>query len=329
MAQIVLGLATSHSPQLSMVPDVWLVRGLETDTRRKNLFAPPDGRLLTYEELLAQADPSIAQEELKPETLQARHEAAQRGIAKVGEALAEASPDVLVMFGDDQHEVYLDDNMPPFAVYWGESILYTQSKWPYAPELKTDLWPYPEGERFYPVASDLGRHIIESLIHQEFDVAHSRSYKEGQGMSHAFTFVYWRIMDGVNVIPTVPIHINTYFPPNQPTPKRCYDLGRAVRRAIESWDSNARVAVLASGGLSHFIVDEEIDRRALQAMQSKDSKQLATLPLERLNAGTSEIRNWVATAGAVEHLNMELFDYVPCYRSPAGTGCAMGFARWT
>jgi 3-O-methylgallate 3,4-dioxygenase len=48
-----------------------------------------------------------------------------------------------------------------------------------------------------------------------------------------------------------------------------------------------------------------------------------------LNSGTSEIRNWIATAGAVEHLDMKLIDYVPCYRSPAGTGCAMGFAEWS
>ena len=55
---------------------------------------------------------------------------------------------------------------------------------------------------------------------------------------------------------------------------------------------------------------------------------LSALPQRRMNSGTSEVRNWIATAGAVEHLDMTLIDYVPCYRSPAGTGCAMGFAEW-
>ena len=64
-------------------------------------------------------------------------------------------------------------------------------------------------------------------------------------------------------------------------------------------------------------------------MKSKDVKQIAALPLDRLNAGTSEVRNWLAAAGASEDLDMEMFDYVPCYRSPAGTGCAVGFAQWT
>jgi 3-O-methylgallate 3,4-dioxygenase len=47
-----------------------------------------------------------------------------------------------------------------------------------------------------------------------------------------------------------------------------------------------------------------------------------------MNSGSSEMRNWIVVTGATEHLDMELFDYVPCYRSPAGTGCVMGFAKW-
>ena len=76
------------------------------------------------------------------------------------------------------------------------------------------------------------------------------------------------------------------------------------------------------------MLDEELDHKALKALQDKDVDAIASLPLERLQAGTSEIRNWFATAGVVQHLEMEVFDYVPCYRSPAGTGCAMAFAQW-
>jgi 3-O-methylgallate 3,4-dioxygenase len=43
---------------------------------------------------------------------------------------------------------------------------------------------------------------------------------------------------------------------------------------------------------------------------------------------TSEIRNWIAVYGAVEGMDMDVYDYVSCYRTPAGTGCAMGFAAW-
>jgi hypothetical protein len=182
-------------------------------------------------------------------------------------------------------------------------------------------------DKTYPVASQLGRHVIGSLIGAGFDVAHSRKLKPGEGMGHAFSFVYGRLMNG-KTIPTLPIMVNTYYPPNQPTPKRCFDLGRAVRTAIETWPSEARVAVIGSGGLSHFVIDEALDHQLLTAMQAKDAEALSALPQRRLNSGTSEVRNWIATAGAVEHLDMRLIDYVPCYRSPAGTGCAMGFAEW-
>src|SRR5206468_5270982 len=146
-------------------------------------------------------------------------------------------------------------------------------------------------------------------------------------LHYATRSIYRRIMNGMT-IPTVPMMLNTYYPPNQPTPKRCYALGQALRQAVESWPSDKRVAVIASGGLSHFVIDEELDHQIITAMQHNDAAALSSIPKERLNSGNSEIRNWIATAGAVEHLKMQLIDYVPCYRSPAGTGCAMGFAQW-
>jgi 3-O-methylgallate 3,4-dioxygenase len=78
-----------------------------------------------------------------------------------------------------------------------------------------------------------------------------------------------------------------------------------------------------------FVVDKELDRQLLKALKERDIKIIAALPLERLQSGTLEIRNWIATAGAAQHLEMEVFDCVPCYRSQAGTGCAMAFAQWT
>jgi hypothetical protein len=326
MARIVLGLGTSHSPQLSTPPDLWPLHG-ERDQRNRGLIAT-DGTPVSYEDLLASAPATMAKE-VTPETWQTRYDACQKGIAKLGDALAQAAPDVVVIFGDDQEELFSEENMPAVLVYWGEEILnrpqYESSP---SPGLRAAAWAYGEKDRTYPVAADLGRHMIEALIDQGFDVAHSRKLKPGEGMGHAFSFVYGRLMNG-KAVPTVPVMVNTYYPPNQPTPKRCYELGRAVRAAIESWPSDARVAVVASGGLSHFVIDEELDHQVIDALQRKNVEAIYALPRKRMNSGTSEIRNWLVTAGAVEHLDMELIDYVPCYRSPAGTGCAMGFAQWT
>ncbi len=89
-----------------------------------------------------------------------------------------------------------------------------------------------------------------------------------------------------------------------------------------------RVGIIASGGLSHVIIDEEVDSDTLEGLKNKDKKKLFSLPVEKLVLGTSEIRNWKVAGGAMEPMDMKLIDYVPCYRSEAGTGCAMGFAQW-
>ena len=185
-----------------------------------------------------------------------------------------------------------------------------------------------------PTESALGLHIINSLMDAEFDVGSSRFLDptrgrgEQGGIGHAFGYVYNRLMtDGI--IPTVPVMLNTYYPPNQPTPKRCYNLGQALHARPSS--PGIRIFEWASWrpvGLSHFVVDEELDQQALAGMQAKSVEQLMALPREKINSGSSEIRNWIVVTGATEHLDMDVVDYVPCYRSPAGTGCAMGFATW-
>jgi hypothetical protein len=88
------------------------------------------------------------------------------------------------------------------------------------------------------------------------------------------------------------------------------------------------VLLVASGGLSHFVVDEELDQQLLDAIAGDDAAVLRAIPAERLQAGSSEIRNWIAVAGAMAGRELAYREYVPCYRTAAGTGCAMGFVRW-
>jgi 3-O-methylgallate 3,4-dioxygenase len=236
------------------------------------------------------------------------------------------------MVGDDQQEYLRDDNMPGICIYWGHEAKVAGHE-PGPTTGNRALIGYSTEDRTVPTDSALGRHLIEYLVEAEFDVGRSsfldpsRGGRARGGLGHAFGYVYNRIMSE-GIIPTVPIMLNTYYPPNQPTPKRCYDLGRALKSAIEAWPQDIRVGILASGGLSHFVVDEELDHQALDGMQQKSLVKLSQLPREKINSGSSEIRNWIVVAGASEHMDMEVVDYVPCYRSPAGTGCAMGFARW-
>lgn len=352
MAEIVLGIGTSHTPLLSLPAELWPAYA-EGDKHNPELVAPPDGKLVSYDELLSRVNAAYAGI-ARPENFPPLFERCQKAIVTVSQALAAVSPDVVVIVSDDQEELFFDDNMPALAIYWGESIrLLPWIPWRVsksAPEhIRAFTWGYGESEVEVPVDAKLGRYLIESLTDADFDVAQVRYLRDRyggtvgpagyidevrvtkerrQGLPHGYAFIVQRIMNG-RIVPIVPVLQNTCYPPNQPTPRRCYALGKALRAAIEAWDSDKRVAVVASGGLSHFVVDEELDRMTLKGMQEKNAEVLCSLPRQRLNSAASETRNWVTAAGALEHLDMHLVDYVPTYRTPAGTGGGWCFALWS
>src|SRR5439155_6722055 len=140
-----------------------------------------------------------------------------------------------------------------------------------------------------------------------FDIAHTNRLPQGRhegAIGHAHNFVYRRLMNN-QVIPNVPIFLNTYYPPNQPTVQRCYQLGVALRRALEAWEGDQRVALIASGGLSHFVIEEDLDQHIIEGLKNKDETKLTDLPNIRFNSGTSEIRNWIAVAGAMANDGLE------------------------
>ncbi len=80
--------------------------------------------------------------------------------------------------------------------------------------------------------------------------------------------------------------------------------------------------------ISHFTVDEALDGEVIRALREKDAEALQTLPREQLTSGSSEIRNWICAAGALEHLDLSWVQYCPGYRTLAGTGTGLCFASW-
>jgi len=129
-------------------------------------------------------------------------------------------------------------------------------------------------------------------------------------------------------IPVIPVILNTFDPPNQPTPKRCVALGKALRELISLWHEDIRVGVIASGGLSHFVVDETLDHQVLNAIRDKDSQTLSRFDPKHLQAGSSEIRNWLVVGEMAKALDLEWVEYIPGYRTPALTGTGLAFAAW-
>ncbi|HKT18610.1 MAG TPA: hypothetical protein VJR47_11250 [Stellaceae bacterium] len=334
MAQLVLGIGTSHGPLLSTPPDMWHLRA-QWD---RSQLHPYKGRLYSYDELCAERRDENLAAQITPEERRRRFDACQAAIDRLARIWAEAKPDVAVIFGNDQMEIFGNALMPTFFVYAGETI----ENGPVSAEQKARMEPgiavavdghKPKQRVVYPGLPELAQRLIRALMAEEFDVAVSNKLPTGPRGSadipHAFGFIYERIMKG-KVVPNVPLFANTFYPPNQPSAKRCLRFGETVAKTIAAWDSDLRVAVFGSGGLSHFAINEPFDREVIAAIRGGDLAKLGALPHELLQEGTSEIKNWVGLAGAMAQTKLAptLIDYVPCYRSEAGTGNAMAFMSW-
>jgi len=333
MAELVKAFGTSHSPALnSTVEDYHQHADIDRGASHwKRTLMDKDGNVSTFEELIEKA-PDWMADAITDKKIGDRVDKCQENIARMAADVNGADLDALIIIGDDQQEQYFSDNMPAFIVYHGETIRNTTIELaegaPQWWQRARSQYHEEDGPKDYPVASELSKHMIDSLLDQEFDISVSDELRFERGESHSFGFYHRRLANG-NAVPIVPISQNTYYPPNQPRPKRCYDFGRAIRQSVESWKADAKVGIMASGGLSHFTIDEELDRGVMKALEEKDKDALISIPLNKLNTGNSEIRNWITVAGAAEDLEMVWSDYVPCYRSLAGTGCAMAFAVWS
>jgi hypothetical protein len=336
MAKIVLGMAASHGPLLATPPEQWGGR-VEADKRNPALVYR-DGTF-KFEELAKLRAKENLEGQIELPVKQQRYDACQRAMAEMARVFAEVKPDVAVLVGNDQMEVFEDANIPAFLVCFGERL----DNIPFSDEQKKRLGPgieiaepnhHGKIAMSYPGHPALGRHLIASLVGRDFDIAAAARLPQSQssnisGLPHAYGFIYRRIMHD-DFVPAVPFFINTFYPPNQPSVRRCFALGRALADAIDAWDAEARVAVIGSGGMSHFVVDEELDRNFLAAMKRKDADALIEIPPYNFRSGTSELKNWIPVAGAMNAvgLDMTLIDYQPLYRSAAGTGSGMAFAYW-
>jgi AcrR family transcriptional regulator len=335
MARIRFGIATSHGPMLSIPPEYWVDRVSADRENPRHFFK---GKTYTFDQMVELRRGERLADQITPEIAQARHERCQNAIRRLADFFDEHRPQVAVVIGNDQMEVFTGDHVPALAMFWGD---YVEGH-PRTPEFLAKLnraVARAEADRTppvytqYPCLPALGKHMIEAAIAEGFDVAQLRRLTVGEigvnSAPHAYGFVYRRIMRD-RVVPHVPVFVNTFYPPNQPPVARCFAFGRALARAVASWPEDWSVAVIASGGMTHFVVDEELDACILDGIKKGDVAALSRIPESMFQSGTSEIKNWIAAAGAMAEagLSLNLVDYVPCYRSEAGTGSAMGFAQW-
>jgi len=273
-----------------------------------------------------------------------KHARVQEGFAVLRRKLADARPDVIVIFGDDQLECFDFSNYPAFSIYVGETFegALTKEDAPMGgitdsePPKKVRLKGHPE----------LGVALLTGMMKRGIDPTFCMDMpKPDEGIGHSILRPAQSLTDLKT--PIVPILINCYYAP-QPTAMRCYQVGRAVREVIEEFPDGLRVAVIGSGGLWHTPLkpdawlNEAFDEELLARMARGDIKGMAKyfddyrIPVgdasqqigvrERTvtgmpafggpQGGTRETCNWIAAAGVVEGSTATIVDRVPIYASP-------------
>lgn len=306
---------------LSMSPQRWPELGEQLDR------AMPE---LDFDARAAHA-PDWLSAELNSSVWKDKYEAAQRALDQLRVTMGEVAPDLVLIVGNDQEEMFLEYT-PMFALMKADVARDLPADISSLPKPLQEAWWAYHGDKpvEYPLVSSLDDHLIKALADGGFDIAVCTDQTEGRSIGHAFTFVERRIMPDFST-PIVPIMINTYYPPNQASPARCIELGQAIAQAIKTWDNPSRIAVAASGGLSHFAVEADLDRKILRHLEHEEFGQLAAIPREVLKLGTSEALNWITAARILAEFGrtMHLINYIPAYRSMAASGVGIAFATWT
>lgn len=281
------------------------------------------------------------------------------GFAALRAELGRASPDVVVIFGNDQRECFEFSNYPPISLYIGQQF----QGW--SPRSAGGNGRYEGSHQVIRQGHPrLATRLLLGLMRRGFDPAFSLEMPQGsRGMPHAVMNPAESLTD--LAIPIVPVLLNCFYTP-QITARRCYELGKAVRAVIEEDPSDLRVAIIGSGGLWHtpgaenVYLNEAFDRMVLSCMQHGDADGMARAfdeyeicdddrsqqigsrgaRTEELRAGgfeftglpglggpqggTREICNWIAAAAVAEGVEGTVVDYVPIYASPIGAG----FVYW-
>ncbi len=216
------------------------------------------------------------------------------GYKPVAKWLAEKQPDVLLFFYNDHATTLFFDLYPTFALGVGE-------RFPIAdegaglrglPDIRGDV--------------DFQAHIGEALVNEEFDLAFFQNKPIDHGIASPLPLLWPHEPDWPGTV--VPIAINVLQYP-LPTARRCYRLGQAVRRAVESYPEDLKVVVVGTGGLSHQIHGErtgfnntEWDLDFLETLRDDPERltQLTHADYVRLGGAESvEQIMWLAMRGAL------------------------------
>jgi 2,3-dihydroxyphenylpropionate 1,2-dioxygenase len=232
---------------------------------------------------------------------------AEAAFAALRADMERANPDVLIVVANDQFVNFFWNNVPTFFVTVADEVKgqFTRHKFQYRNH------------------KDLGRAIVRRGMQQGIDF----SFGEHIELQHTQVVPLYFLLREPK-IPILPIYVNTWVDP-APSPRRCYQVGELIREVADQ--SNERVAILATGGLSHFPgssrigeIDTQFDHKLLELMREGKGRRLVDYSVEELlQAGDTEFLNWMVVVGTVGDAKAAYTSYMPDF---VATG--WGFVSW-
>jgi protocatechuate 4,5-dioxygenase, beta chain len=237
------------------------------------------------------------------------------GFEKTRELIAELRPDVIIGIYNDHATAFSVEVVPTFALGCAPEFPPADEGW---------------GPRPVPVVKghpELAAHIAQSVILDEFDLTVVNKMEVDHGLTVPLNLLFgspeqWPC-------PVIPLAVNVVlYPP--PTGHRCFMLGRALRKAIQSWPEELRVLVLGTGGMSHQIsgpraglINSEFDKAFLDNL-TRDPKKLTRIPhleyIREAGAEAIELVMWLIMRGTLDEEVDEVYRFytVPASNTAVG-----------
>lgn len=232
---------------------------------------------------------------------------AETAFAALRKDLEAAQPDVLIVVANDQFVNFFWNNIPTFFVTVGDEV----------------EGQFTRHHFHYRNHKNLGKAIVRAGMERGIDF----SYGEKIELQHTQNVPLYFLLREPK-IPVLPIYVNTWVDP-APSPRRCYQVGELIRAVAAN--SNERIAILATGGLSHFPgsprigeIDEGFDHKLLEVLRQGNGRTLVDYSVQDLlQAGDTEFLNWMVVIGAVGDAKASYTAYMPDF---VATG--WGFVSW-
>jgi aromatic ring-opening dioxygenase catalytic subunit (LigB family) len=233
-----------------------------------------------------------------PDENPAQLDAASAGMAELGKVLDETAPDVIIFLGSDHVETFSVTCIPTFAIIAGSRAIAK----------------FAGREYDLPVHREMAEDLLSKLVvEHDFDIA----YSEDAELGHAFAVPFEHVI-GKRNIPVIPFFTNVYVPP-LPTPRRCAALGKAIAEIVKG--RKERVAVIASGGMSHFpgtakylSPEFDFDRWLVSQFETGNTEALLGMTGTQLDeVGNTEMLTWAMMFGAIGPRPGALIDYIPTW----------------